>query len=142
MVDRVEKIVDEEDFRKIEKKLAENTFDFNDFRDQLHQIRKMGSMTDLIGMIPGISRKMKGLSLDENQLVWTEAIINSMTDSERGKPEIINSSRKKRIAEGSGRTVYEVNALIKKFSEMKKMMKKMKHKQSRFPGIRLLGKLS
>ena len=142
MVDRVEKIVDKEDIRKIEKKLVENTFDFNDFRDQLHQIRKMGSMTDLIGMIPGISRKMKGLSLDENQLMWSEAIINSMTDSERGKPEIINSSRKKRIAEGSGRTVYEVNALIKKFSEMKKMMKKMKHKQSKFPGKRLLGKLS
>ena len=99
LVDRVEKVVDEEDIRKIEQKLVENTFDFNDFRDQLHQIRKMGSMTDLIGMIPGISRKMKGLSLDENQLVWTEAIINSMTDSERGKPETINSSRKKRIAE-------------------------------------------
>ena len=142
LVDRVEKVVDEEDIRKIEQKLVENTFDFNDFRDQLHQIRKMGSVTDLIGMIPGISRKMKGLSLDENQLVWTEAIINSMTDSERGKPETINSSRKKRIAEGSGRTVYEVNALIKKFSEMKKMMKKMKHKQSKFPGKRLLGKFS
>ena len=109
LVDRVEKVVDEEDIRKIEQKLIEITFDFNDFRDQLHQIRKMGSVTDLIGMIPGISRKMKGLSLDENQLVWTEAIINSMTDSERGKPETINSSRKKRIAEGSGRTVYAVS---------------------------------
>ena len=80
--------------------------------------------------------------MDENQLVLTEAIINSMTDSERGKPEIINSSRKKRIAEGSGRTVYEVNALIKKFSEMKKMMKKMKQKESKIPMKRIFKKIS
>ena len=127
---------------KIEKKIANNSFDFNDFRDQLYQIRNMGSMSDLISMIPGISRKIKGLNFDENQLIWTEAIINSMTPNERVKPEIINSSRKKRIALGSGRTVYEINNLIKKFSEMKKMMKKMNKKQSKFSGKRLMRKFS
>ena len=116
LVDKVEKVVKEEDYAIIEQKLKNNSFDFNDFRDQLNQIRKMGSMTELIGMIPGISRKIKGLNLNEKQLVWTEAIINSMTLKERARPEIIDSSRKKRIAEGSGRTVFEVNSLIKKFS--------------------------
>jgi len=142
LVDKVEKVVKEEDAIKIEKKLANNSFDFNDFREQLYQIRKMGSMSDLISMIPGISRKIKGLKFDENQLVWTEAIINSMTPNERVKPEIINSSRKKRIASGSGRTVYEINTLIKKFSEMKKMMKKMNQKHSKISGKRLLRKFS
>ena len=135
-------MVKEEDILKIEEKIASNTFDFNDFKDQLYQIRKMGNVSDLISMIPGISRKIKGLNFDENQLVWTEAIINSMTPNERVKPEIINSSRKKRIASGSGRTVYEINTLIKKFSEMKKMMKKMNKKQSKFSGKRLMRKFS
>jgi len=142
LVDKVEKIVKEEDFAKIEKKLKNDTFDFNDFRDQLNQIRKMGSMTELIGMIPGISRKIKGLNLDGKQLVWTEAIINSMTLKERARPEIIDSSRKKRIAEGSGRTVFEVNSLIKKFADMKKMMKKMKQKESKIPMKRIFRKFS
>ena len=108
----------------------------------MNQIRKMGSMTELIGMIPGISRKIKGLNLNEKQLVWTEAIINSMTLKERAKPEIIDSSRKKRIAEGSGRTVFEVNSLIKKFADMKKMMKKMKQKKSKIPMKRIFRKFS
>ena len=95
-------------------------------------------MTELIGMIPGISRKIKGLSFDENQLVWTEAIINSMTLDERTKPEIINTSRKKRIALGSGRNVFEINSLLKKFLEMKKMMKKMNTNQSKFSTKKLL----
>ena len=99
-------------------------------------------MTDLFSMIPGIGRKIKSLNYDENQLIWTEAIINSMTSSERVKPEIINSSRRIRIAKGSGRTVYEVNSLIKKFSEMKKMMKKMNKKQSKFLGKIFLEKLN
>ena len=101
-------------------------------------MKKMGSMTELIGMIPGISRKFKGLSIDENQLVWTEAIINSMTPDERTKPEIINTSRKKRIALGSGRNVFEINSLLKKFLEMKKMMKKMNANQSKFSTKKLL----
>ena len=142
LVDKVEKVVKEEDYAKIEQKLKNDSFDFNDFRDQLNQIRKMGSMTELIGMIPGISRKIKGLNLNEKQLVWTEAIINSMTLKERAKPEIIDSSRKKRIAEGSGRTVFEVNSLIKKFADMKKMMKKMKQKKSKIPMKRIFRKFS
>ena len=142
LVDKVEKVVKEEDYAKIEQKLKNDSFDFNDFRDQLNQIRKMGSMTELIGMIPGISRKIKGLNLNEKQLVWTEAIINSMTLKERARPEIIDSSRKKRIAEGSGRTVFEVNSLIKKFADMKKMMKKMKQKQSKIPMKRIFRKFS
>ena len=142
LVDKVEKVVKEEDYAKIEQKLKNDSFDFNDFRDQLNQIRKMGSMTELIGMIPGISRKIKGLNLNEKQLVWTEAIINSMTLKERARPEIIDSSRKKRIAEGSGRTVFEVNSLITKFADMKKMMKKMKQKQSKIPMKRIFRKYS
>ena len=138
LVERVEKIVKEEDVTNLEKKISTNSFDFNDFRAQIHQMKKMGSMTELIGMIPGISRKFKGLSIDENQLVWTEAIINSMTPDERTKPEIINTSRKKRIAFGSGRNVFEINSLLKKFLEMKKMMKKMNTNQSKFSTKKLL----
>jgi len=138
LVDKVEKVVKAEDVESLEKKIANNSFDFNDFRAQIHQMRKIGSMTELIGMIPGISRKIKGLSFDENQIVWTEAIINSMTPNERTKPEIINASRKKRIALGSGRNVFEINTLLKKFLEMKKMMKKMNANQSKFSAKKLL----
>tara|TARA_X000000950_G_scaffold221844_1_gene267189 strand:- start:132 stop:1457 length:1326 start_codon:yes stop_codon:yes gene_type:complete len=138
LVDRVEKVMKEEDAVKLEERLASNTFDFNDFRTQIHQMRQMGSMTDLIGMIPGISRKIKGLSFDENQIIWTEAIINSMTPYERSKPEILNASRKKRIALGSGRSVFEVNTLLKKFFEMKKMMKKMNLNKTKFSTKKLL----
>jgi len=138
LVEKVEKIVKEEDVANLEKKISNNSFDLNDFRTQIHQMKKMGSMTELIGMIPGISRKFKGLSFDENQLVWTEAIINSMTPDERTKPEIINTSRKKRIALGSGRNVFEINSLLKKFLEMKKMMKKMNTNQSKFSTKKLL----
>ena len=138
LVEKVEKIVKEEDVANLEKKISNNSFDLNDFRTQIHQMKKMGSMTELIGMIPGISRKFKGLSFDENQLVWTEAIINSMTPDERTKPEIINTSRKKRIALGSGRNVFEINSLLKKFLEMKKMMKKMNANQSKFSTKKLL----
>ena len=138
LVDRVEKVMKEEDAVKLEERLASNTFDFNDFRTQIHQMRQMGSMTDLISMIPGISRKIKGLSFDENQIIWTEAIINSMTLYERSKPETINASRKKRIALGSGRSVFEVNTLLKKFFEMKKMMKKMNLNKTKFSTKKLL----
>ena len=138
LVDKVEKVVRAEDVESLEKKIANNSFDFNDFRAQIHQMQKIGSMTELIGMIPGISRKIKGLSFDENQIVWTEAIINSMTPNERTKPEIINASRKKRIALGSGRNVFEINTLLKKFLEMKKMMKKMNANQSKFSAKKLL----
>ena len=138
LVDRVEKVMKEEDAVKLEERLASNTFDFNDFRTQIHQMRQMGSMTDLISMIPGISRKIKGFNFDENQIIWTEAIINSMTPYERSKPEIINASRKKRIALGSGRSVFEVNTLVKKFFEMKKMMKKMNLNKTKFSTKKLL----
>ena len=138
LVDRVEKVIKEKDAVNLEERLASNTFDFNDFRTQIHQMRQMGSMTDLISMIPGISRKIKNLSFDENQIIWTEAIINSMTPYERSKPEIINASRKKRIALGSGRSVFEVNTLMKKFFEMKKMMKKMNLNKTKFSTKKLL----
>jgi len=138
LVDRVEKVMKEEDAVKLEKRLASNTFDFNDFRTQIHQMRQMGSMTDLISMIPGISRKINSFSFDENQIIWTEAIINSMTPYERSKPNIINASRKKRIALGSGRSVFEVNTLLKKFFEMKKMMKKMNLNKTKFSNRNLL----
>ena len=138
LVDRVEKVMKEEDAVKLEERLASNTFDFNDFRTQIHQMRQMGSMTDLISMIPGISRKIRSLSFDENQIIWTEAIINSMTPYERSRPEILEASRKKRVALGSGRSVFEVNTLLKKFFEMKKMMKKMNLNKTKFSTKKLL----
>ena len=96
----------------------------------------MGSFSDFFSMIPGIGSKIKGLNFDDRQLLWTEAMINSMTPSERANPELINGSRRKRIARGSARSLQELNTLLKKFSEMKKLLKKMKKKQIMFPNMK------
>ena len=104
--------------------MLSNSFTFKDFQLQLKQFQKMGSMSEIIGMMPG-GNKLKGLNVDEKQLVWVNAIINSMTEEERENPSIINGSRRKRIALGCGRNVQEVNKLLKQFDQMKTMMKKM-----------------
>ena len=112
---------------ELEKKLRKNQFTLEDFRDQMRQIRKMGSLTDILGMIPGMGKvkQMKNLQVDEKELVHIEAIINSMTPQERRTHSIINGSRRKRIAAGSGTRVQDVNRLLKNYTQVMKMMKKI-----------------
>tara|TARA_B110000263_G_scaffold238051_1_gene238914 strand:- start:892 stop:2217 length:1326 start_codon:yes stop_codon:yes gene_type:complete len=123
LVERAQDQFDEEQARRINKKIAKNKFGFDDFLSQIQQVKKMGNMKDLMGMIPGASKLTK--DVDENSFKNIEVIINSMTPKERSQPEIINSSRKNRISKGSGRDVQEVNQMIKQFNQMSKMMKMM-----------------
>ncbi|HYC86255.1 MAG TPA: signal recognition particle protein [Chryseosolibacter sp.] len=125
LVERAQQTFDEEEAKRLSKKIRKNQFDFNDFLNQLQQIKKMGNMKDLIGMIPGMGKAMKDIDVDDNSFKPIEAIIRSMTMQERENPELINGSRKNRIAKGSGRTVQEVNNLLKQFSDMRKLMKTM-----------------
>jgi len=124
LVEKVQKDFDEEKARQLEKKIKKESFDLNDFLDQLRQLKKLGPLENLIDMIPGIPKKAN-LKIDESQLRRTEAIINSMTPYERAHYKIINGSRRKRIALGSGTSVYEVNRLLNNFQQIKKMMKKI-----------------
>ena len=133
LVEKAEAAYDLGEQAKLEKKIKKNTFTLDDFKDQLKQIQKMGSIQQLIGMIPG-ANKLKGLNVDEKAFVKIEAIINSMTPFERNKHNIVNSSRKRRIALGSGTTVNDVNKLLKQFVQMKKMMKKMSTGNGRWGG--------
>ena len=125
LVERAQEQYDEEEARKIQKKIAKNQFGFDDFLSQIQQIKKMGSMKDLVGMIPGAGKAMKDVDIDDDAFKGIEAIIHSMTPSERSIPTTINVSRKKRIAKGSGTSVTEVNQLMKQFDQMSKMMKMM-----------------
>ena len=125
LVERAQEQYDEEEARKIQKKIAKNQFGFDDFLKQIQQIKKMGNMKDLMGMIPGAGKLMKDVDIDDDAFMGIESIIYSMTPKERSKPAIINASRKKRIAKGSGTTVQEVNQLMKQFNQMSKMMKMM-----------------
>ncbi|SOC80774.1 signal recognition particle subunit FFH/SRP54 (srp54) [Salinimicrobium sediminis] len=125
LVERAQEQYDEEEARKLQKKIAKNEFGFDDFLNQLQQIKKMGSMKDLMGMIPGAGKMLKDVEIDDDAFKPIEAIIHSMTPEERSKPSIINASRKKRIGKGSGTSVQQVNQLLKQFSQMSKMMKMM-----------------
>lgn len=125
LIDKAQVAFDEKEAAEMEKKFKNQEFDFEDFLQQMKTIKKMGSIKDIMGMIPGMSAQIKDADIDEKQLVYIEAIITSMTRDERKNPDMINGSRKKRIASGSGRTVQEVNRLLKQFKEMKVMMKKM-----------------
>ncbi|MBC8214579.1 MAG: signal recognition particle protein [Candidatus Marinimicrobia bacterium] len=124
LVEKAQEFTDKKSAEKLQKKLEKNSFTLEDFQDQLKQIQKMGSFSQLISMIPGAG-KLKNLNMDDSQLKWVEAIIFSMTPTEKRNPNIINGSRRKRIAKGSGRPVFEVNQLLKQFAQMKLMMKKM-----------------
>ena len=137
IVEKAQDVFDEGQAKDFQTKLVKNTFDLDDFKMQLQQMKKMGSMSQIIGMMPGMNSKaLKQLNMDDRQVGWTEAIINSMTPSERQQPEIINGSRRLRISKGSGRSVQEINALLNQFSQMKKMMKKMgKMKNMKLPGL-------
>ena len=125
LVERAQEQYDEEEARKLQKKIAKNQFGFDDFLKQIQQVKKMGSMKDLMGMIPGAGKMMKDIDIDDDAFKGIEAIIHSMTPEERSNPSIINSSRKKRVAKGSGTSVQEVNQLLKQFTQMSKMMKMM-----------------
>jgi signal recognition particle subunit SRP54 len=151
LIERAQESISEADAAAMEKRLTEGNFDFEDFLDQLKQIKKLGPITDLLGMIPGVNKMTKGLDpqLAQDSLKKTEAIINSMTLNERRNPDMLNASRRRRIAAGSGTTVQDINLLVKQFRDMQKMMKQMgvmglgsrknknkknKGKQGRLPG--------
>lgn len=123
LVEKAQEQFDEVEARKLQKKLAKNTFDFNDFLKQINQIKKMGNLKDVVGMIPGMGKALKNLDIDDDAFKHIEAIIFSMTPAERNDPALINGTRRKRIASGSGTDVQEVNRLLKQFSETRKMMR-------------------
>jgi signal recognition particle subunit SRP54 len=125
LVERAQQAFDEDEAKRINAKMRANKFDFDDFLGQLQQIKKMGNVKDLLGMIPGMGAAMKDMDIDNDSFKPIEAIIHSMTPKERGTPDIIDASRKKRIASGSGTSLQQVNNLLKQFDEMRKMMKKM-----------------
>jgi signal recognition particle subunit SRP54 len=127
MIEKAQTVMDDKKAADLEKKLRKNRFSLEDFRDQMVQIRKMGSITDLLGMIPGLGnmKQLKNMEVDEREFVRIEAIINSMTPKERRQHGIINGSRRKRIANGSGTSVQDVNKLLKNYVQMLKMMKKI-----------------
>ncbi len=125
LVERAKAQIDEDEAKKLQKKIAQNKFDFNDFLNQIQQIKKMGNLKDLASMIPGVGKMIKNIDIDDNAFKGIEAIIRSMTPVERQNPQIINGSRRKRIADGSGTSIQEVNRLLKQFEETRKVMKLM-----------------
>jgi len=125
LVERAQEQFDEEQARRINKKIAKNQFGYDDFLSQIQQVKKMGNMKDLMGMIPGVGKMTKGMEIDDSAFVGIEVIIGSMTLKERAQPQLMNHSRKLRIAKGSGKSIQEVNQLIKQFEQMSKMMKMM-----------------
>ncbi len=134
LVEKAQNVMSQEEAQKLEQKMRKNAFTLEDFLSQIKQIKKMGPLQDIIGMIPGMN-KMKGLSLDENAFKHTEAVISSMTLKERDKPNIIDGSRRKRIAKGSGTSVQEVNRLLKQFAQMQKMLKQMNKGSGKLSGL-------
>lgn len=138
LVERAQEQYDEEEAKRLQKKIAKNQFDFNDFITQIQQIKKMGNLKELASMIPGVGKALKDVDIDDNAFKSIEAIIYSMTPAERTNPAILNSSRRQRIAKGSGTSIQEVNKLIKQFDETRKMMKMlttMKPGSRKFPAM-------
>ncbi|MBQ7553003.1 MAG: signal recognition particle protein [Bacteroidaceae bacterium] len=136
LVERAQEQYDEEEAKRLQKKIQKNQFDFNDFMGQIAQIKKMGNLKDLAAMIPGVGKAIKDIDIDDNAFKGIEAIIYSMTPQERTHPEILNSSRRQRIAKGSGTNIQEVNRLIKQFDQMRKMMKTVT--SSKFPKMPMM----
>jgi signal recognition particle subunit SRP54 len=128
LVERAQEQFDEEQAKRLEKRIRKDQFDFNDFLEQIGQIRKMGSVKDLMGMIPGVGKAMKDVEINEDAFKHIEAIIQSMTPKERSNPGLLNQSRKMRIAKGAGRNIDEVNRLIKQFDQTRDMMKMLTNK--------------
>ncbi len=141
LVERAQMQFDEAEAAKLEKKIRKNQFDFEDFKTQLQQIKKMGNLKDLMGMIPGVGKQIKDLDINDDAFKGIEAMINSMTMEERKNPDLINPSRKTRIAKGSGKELAELNQFLKQFDQMKEMMKMMnKMPMGNMPGLGALGK--
>src|SRR5690554_2904768 len=136
LVEKAQQTIDEADAEKLEEKLRKNKFDFDDFLKQIKAIKKMGSLSSIIGMIPGLNSQIKTANIDDRALIKVEAIINSMTREERSAPKILNGSRRKRIARGSGTSIQDVNRLIKQFNEMQKMIGQLSKKGSMFENLR------
>jgi signal recognition particle subunit SRP54 len=128
LVEKAQEQFDEVSAARLSKRIAKNQFNLNDFLQQIQQIKKMGNMKDLVGMIPGIGKAVKDLDVSNDSFKHIEAIIHSMTAKEREDPQLINGNRRSRIAAGSGRTIQEVNKLLKQFDEMRKMMRMMSNK--------------
>jgi signal recognition particle subunit SRP54 len=126
LVERAQEQVDKEEAKRIEKKIAKNQFGYDDFLSQLKQVQRMGSMKDLVGMIPGASKALNGAEIDEDAFKGVEALIQSMTPKERQQPKLLNYSRKKRIAKGAGLQIEDINKLVKQFDQMNKMMRMMR----------------
>ena len=135
LIEKAQNAISEEDALKMAKKMKENSFDLEDYLEQLSNMKKMGSMKDMLDMIPGMSRQLKGqdLNVDERQLEKTKAIILSMTMKERRNPSILNASRRRRIAKGSGTQVQDVNRLLNQFEQTKQMMKRISSGKFKFP---------
>jgi signal recognition particle subunit SRP54 len=125
LVEKAQAHFDEEQARKLEKKIRKNQFDFQDFLDQLQQVKKMGNLKDLIGMIPGMGKAVKDIDISDDSFKGVESIIGSMTPFERANPDVIDMNRKKRISKGCGRNMDEINQFFKQFEQMKQMMKNM-----------------
>jgi signal recognition particle subunit SRP54 len=125
LVEKAQAQFNEEEAKKLEKKIRKNQFDFEDFMQQIQQIKKMGNMKDLLGMIPGLGKQVKDLDIRDDAFKGIEAMIQSMTPFEKANPDVIDMSRKKRIAKGSGKQLEDVNAFMKQFDQMKQMMKMM-----------------
>lgn len=139
LVEKAQAQFNEEEAKKLEKKIRKNQFDFQDFYDQLQQIKKMGNIKDLMGMIPGVGKAVKDIDISDDAFKGVEAVINSMTPFEKANPDVINQSRRQRLAKGSGKSMEEINALMKQFDQMKQMMKmmnKMPMAGMRMPGMR------
>ncbi|MBP6527480.1 MAG: signal recognition particle protein [Prevotella sp.] len=144
LVERAQEQFDEEEAKRLQRKIQKNKFDFNDFLNQIEQIKKMGNLKDLASMIPGVGKAIKDVDIDDNAFNGIEAIIKSMTPSERTTPEILNTSRRQRIAKGSGTSIQEVNKLVKQFEQTRKMMKMVTGNQmagmmSRMKGMKMPG---
>jgi len=138
LVEKAQEVYNEEEAKELNQKLRKNQFTFEDFLNQIQQIKKMGSIKDLMGMIPGMGKMMKDVEIDENAFKPIEAIIHSMTKAERNNPDLMNGSRKSRIAAGSGTSIQQVNNLLKQFEEMRKMVKTMNKTQGKMPNMNMM----
>jgi signal recognition particle subunit SRP54 len=140
-VEKAQEQFDVEESKKLQRKIAKNQFDFNDFLQQLQQIKKMGGVKDIASMLPGMGNSIKEGDIDEKSFKQTEAIIQSMTPQERANPQTINGSRRKRLATGSGTNIQDVNRLIKQFEDMQKMMKMFSNKSAMAGLMQKMGKM-
>jgi signal recognition particle subunit SRP54 len=137
LVERAQEQFNEEQAKKLEKKIRQNQFDFDDFKEQLQQIKKMGSIKDLLGMIPGVGKAVKDLDISDDSFKGIEAMINSMTPAERGNPDLIDGSRRRRIAKGAGKEIQDVNQFMKQFEQMRQMMKMMNKMPGGAKGLKM-----